>query len=120
MSLIPAQKSAIEEVINVLTTTPVPRGKRRLAEMFMDLVDKDEWPEYYEVSLFLFDIYVSPILTYYSRLFQTLNVSTPYVLILQITRTKTLKTFITISSSFSLMLCIITKKIARSRKMPTP
>jgi chromatin structure-remodeling complex subunit RSC1/2 len=52
MILTPVQKSAVEEIINVLVTTTGPRGKRRLAEMFMNLVDKDEWPEYYEVFVF--------------------------------------------------------------------
>ncbi|KAL7285867.1 hypothetical protein ACG7TL_000978 [Trametes sanguinea] len=42
-------KAAIEEVIRALTSATSRRVKRRLADMFMDLVDKDSWPEYYEV-----------------------------------------------------------------------
>lgn len=43
------QKQAIEEVINVLVNTSPPRGKRHLSALFMDLVDRAEYPEYYEV-----------------------------------------------------------------------
>ncbi|KAI0662365.1 hypothetical protein C8Q70DRAFT_957817 [Cubamyces menziesii] len=44
-----AQKNAIEEVIRALTSATSRRAKRRLADMFLDLVDRDSWPEYYEV-----------------------------------------------------------------------
>jgi len=45
-----AQITAVNEVINILSTTPTgPRAKRKLGEMFMDLVDKDDLLEYYEV-----------------------------------------------------------------------
>ncbi|KAI9059557.1 hypothetical protein FKP32DRAFT_1596121 [Trametes sanguinea] len=49
MPVTAAQKAAIEEVIRALTSATSRRVKRRLADMFMDLVDKDSWPEYYEV-----------------------------------------------------------------------
>ncbi|EGN94159.1 hypothetical protein SERLA73DRAFT_96993 [Serpula lacrymans var. lacrymans S7.3] len=52
MAITTAQKSAIEDIINIIiSATPAPpsRGKRRLSAMFMDLVDRTEWPEYYEV-----------------------------------------------------------------------
>ncbi|OCH94163.1 hypothetical protein OBBRIDRAFT_748123 [Obba rivulosa] len=49
MPVTAAQRHAIEEVINVLTNATNPRGKRRLADMFMELVDREHWPEYYEV-----------------------------------------------------------------------
>ncbi|KAH7925669.1 hypothetical protein BV22DRAFT_416009 [Leucogyrophana mollusca] len=49
MSITAAQKVAIEEIIDVLVSTTPSRGKRRLSEMFMDLVDRTDWPEYYEV-----------------------------------------------------------------------
>ena len=50
MQLSPAQITAANEVINILCVTPAgPRTKRKLGEMFMDLVDKDDLPEYYEV-----------------------------------------------------------------------
>lgn len=49
MTIQAAQKQAIEEIINVLVHTSPPRGKRQLSAMFMDLVDRVEYPEYYEV-----------------------------------------------------------------------
>ena len=50
MAITQAQKIGIQEVIKLLLDATVPRGKRRLADMFLELVDKDDWPEYYEVS----------------------------------------------------------------------
>ncbi len=50
MAITQAQKIGIQEVIKLLLDAAVPRGKRRLADMFLDLVDKDDWPEYYEVT----------------------------------------------------------------------
>jgi chromatin structure-remodeling complex subunit RSC1/2 len=47
------QKNAIEEVITALLALTASRGKRQLAAIFMDLVDRAEWPEYYEVRVFL-------------------------------------------------------------------
>lgn len=52
MAITQAQKIGIQEVIKSLLDATVSRGKRRLADMFLDLVDKDDWPEYYEVRLF--------------------------------------------------------------------
>ncbi|OBZ78727.1 Chromatin structure-remodeling complex subunit rsc1 [Grifola frondosa] len=49
MAVTAAQKSAIEEVIKALLNATSRRVKRRLAEMFLELVDKESWPEYYEV-----------------------------------------------------------------------
>jgi hypothetical protein len=50
MPLSPSQITAANEVINILCVTPAgPRAKRKLGEMFMELVDKDDLPEYYEV-----------------------------------------------------------------------
>ncbi|CDO70952.1 hypothetical protein BN946_scf184829.g61 [Trametes cinnabarina] len=48
MPVTAAQNAAIEEVIRALTSATSRRVKRRLADMFMDLVDRDSWPEYYE------------------------------------------------------------------------
>ncbi|TRM58713.1 hypothetical protein BD626DRAFT_573229 [Schizophyllum amplum] len=43
------QKAAIGEVIAaLLAVTGAPR-KRRVAEMFMELVDREAWPEYYQL-----------------------------------------------------------------------
>ena len=45
-----AQKVAAGDVIVALTAALAPgRGKRRLSTIFMDLVDQEAWPEYYEV-----------------------------------------------------------------------
>jgi len=49
MTITTAQRSAIEQVINVIISTTPPRGKRQLSAMFVDLVDRKEYPEYYEV-----------------------------------------------------------------------
>ncbi|KAH7884088.1 hypothetical protein F5I97DRAFT_1813837 [Phlebopus sp. FC_14] len=49
MTITPAQKAAIEEVIEILVQTTPARGKRQLSGMFMGLVDRKDWPEYYEV-----------------------------------------------------------------------
>ncbi|EIW86165.1 hypothetical protein CONPUDRAFT_140847 [Coniophora puteana RWD-64-598 SS2] len=49
MPLTPAQKAAIEELIGILSSATPPRGKRLLSTMFMELVDRSDWPEYYEV-----------------------------------------------------------------------
>ncbi|KAG7450923.1 uncharacterized protein BT62DRAFT_978771 [Guyanagaster necrorhizus] len=49
MPLSAAQKQAIEEVVNAITTATVPKGRRLLSAMFMSLVDPKEWPEYYEI-----------------------------------------------------------------------
>ena len=52
MPLDPAKKTAIGEVIDALVGMQVPRGKRLLCGMFMDLVDRVDWPQYYEVIFF--------------------------------------------------------------------
>ncbi|KAI0666207.1 hypothetical protein C8Q78DRAFT_994933 [Trametes maxima] len=44
-----AQRTAIDEVVRALTGATSRRAKRRLAGMFLELVDKEHWPEYYEV-----------------------------------------------------------------------
>ncbi|KAG2066762.1 hypothetical protein BDR04DRAFT_1106215 [Suillus decipiens] len=49
MTISAAQKTAIEEVIEIIVATTPARGKRQLSQLFMDLVDRSEWPEYYEV-----------------------------------------------------------------------
>ncbi|KAI0735712.1 hypothetical protein C8Q76DRAFT_643187 [Earliella scabrosa] len=49
MPLSAAQKTAINEIVGALTGATSRRTKRRLAGMFLELVDKDSWPEYYEV-----------------------------------------------------------------------
>ncbi|TFK38725.1 RSC complex protein [Crucibulum laeve] len=49
MPISSTQKSAIEEVISAILSATAPRGKRQLCTIFMELVDRDEWPEYYEI-----------------------------------------------------------------------
>ncbi|KAF9261985.1 hypothetical protein L218DRAFT_869069 [Marasmius fiardii PR-910] len=50
MPITSGQKAAIENVINVVTSTVAPgRGKRNISTMFMELVDRNEWPEYFEI-----------------------------------------------------------------------
>ncbi|RPD58486.1 hypothetical protein L227DRAFT_594371 [Lentinus tigrinus ALCF2SS1-6] len=49
MPVTAAQKTAINEVIGALTGATSRRAKRRLADMFLVLVDRASWPEYYEV-----------------------------------------------------------------------
>jgi chromatin structure-remodeling complex subunit RSC1/2 len=44
-----AQKVALREVIDVLTAATAPKSKRQLAALFMDLVSRKDWPDYYEV-----------------------------------------------------------------------
>lgn len=44
-----AQTSAIKEVLQAILNQTAMRGKRQLAAMFMDLVDRQEWPQYFEV-----------------------------------------------------------------------
>jgi len=56
MPLDPAKKTAIGEVIDALVGMQVPRGKRLLCGMFMDLVDRVDWPQYYEVNFFFFSL----------------------------------------------------------------
>lgn len=50
MPLSPVQITAANEVIDILCSASAgPRAKRKLGDMFLDLVDKDDLPEYYEV-----------------------------------------------------------------------
>ena len=56
MTLTSAQKNAVEEVLEVIVSTTGPRGKRHISAMFMDLVDRADWPEYYEVNCVQFPV----------------------------------------------------------------
>ncbi|KAJ7139219.1 hypothetical protein C8R44DRAFT_867384 [Mycena epipterygia] len=49
MGVTAAQKKAIEEVLGALTSATGAPRKRQLAGMFLELVDRNDWPEYYEV-----------------------------------------------------------------------
>ncbi|KAI3602360.1 rsc complex protein [Moniliophthora roreri] len=49
MPIMSEQKAAMESVINAITSVTAPhRGRRNLSSMFMDLVDRNAWPDYYE------------------------------------------------------------------------
>ncbi|KAH0838855.1 hypothetical protein J3R83DRAFT_7269 [Lanmaoa asiatica] len=62
MPITSAQKTAIEEIIDILVSTTPARGKRQLSGMFMELVDRADWPEYYEVlySIHIFSCFREP------------------------------------------------------------
>lgn len=50
MALTEPQRQAIEKVIEALLAISAGgRGKRMLADMFLDLPDTEAWSEYYEV-----------------------------------------------------------------------
>ena len=54
MALSNEQKSEIQAILQIIldATAPGPRNRRRrLADMFLDLVDREAWAEYYEVSV---------------------------------------------------------------------
>jgi len=42
------QKKAIKEVLDALILATGPPRKRQLAGMFLELVDRHDWPEYYD------------------------------------------------------------------------
>jgi len=52
MPLSAQQTAAIKEVLQTILAQTITRGKRlvQVAGMFMDLVDRQEWPQYYEAS----------------------------------------------------------------------
>ena len=64
MPITSAQKAAIEEIINVLVSTTPARGKRQLSALFMELVDRADWPEYYEVLYSIFTSFSDKHSTY--------------------------------------------------------
>jgi hypothetical protein len=45
-----AQKTAVEQVIQAIKSVSSPRKKRVLAEPFLELVDKETWADYYQVT----------------------------------------------------------------------
>ena len=50
MPITPQQKVALEEVIHLILAAKSTNGKRQKADMFLELVDREDWPQYYEVS----------------------------------------------------------------------
>ncbi|KAG6885504.1 hypothetical protein C0993_000754 [Termitomyces sp. T159_Od127] len=51
MPMTPAQIAAISEVIDSILAATGNKGKRQLAGMFLELVDRTDWPQYYETLL---------------------------------------------------------------------
>jgi hypothetical protein len=52
MAISSNEKSEVQAILQLLldATAPAPRNrKRRLADMFLELVDREAWAEYYEV-----------------------------------------------------------------------
>jgi len=49
MAVTDAQKAAAEQVIQAIKCVSSPRKKRVLADLFLDLVDKETWADYYQV-----------------------------------------------------------------------
>lgn len=50
MAVTDAQKAAVEQVIQAIKSVSSPRKKRVLADLFLDLVDKETWADYYQVT----------------------------------------------------------------------
>ena len=99
----PAQTTAVNEIINILCTTPAgPRTKRKLGEMFMNLVDKDDLPEYYEVCTTIsFRRCWYEKDNFVSRSFKIRSVSTVFLPISRPIDSRTHKPCTTISTSSS-------------------
>ncbi|KAH8984669.1 hypothetical protein EDB86DRAFT_2962234 [Lactarius hatsudake] len=49
MTISSAQKTAIEDIVDALKNATSPKKKRGLSELFLELVDKATWANYYEV-----------------------------------------------------------------------
>ncbi|KAF9466917.1 RSC complex protein [Collybia nuda] len=49
MTISITQTTAILEILSSIMTATATRGKRQLAGMFLDLVDRTDWPQYYEI-----------------------------------------------------------------------
>jgi hypothetical protein len=50
MAVTDAQKAAAEQVIQAIESVSSPRKKRVLADLFLELVDKETWADYYLVT----------------------------------------------------------------------
>ena len=51
MPITQAQTTAAKDIIHAILAATAPKGKRQLAGMFLELVDRKDWPEYYSVSV---------------------------------------------------------------------
>ena len=54
MAISAAQKTEIEAIIAAILNASTSRRRRHFADMFLELVDRESWPEYYDVSLVSF------------------------------------------------------------------
>jgi chromatin structure-remodeling complex subunit RSC1/2 len=50
MAVTDAQKAAVEQLIQTIKSVSSPRKKRVLADLFLELVDKEAWANYYQVT----------------------------------------------------------------------
>ncbi|KAJ7715224.1 hypothetical protein B0H14DRAFT_3633665 [Mycena olivaceomarginata] len=70
MGITAAQKKAIEEVMEILLKAQGFRPKRQLAGMFLELVDRDDWKDYYENKYKdALDVYTDLSLVFLNALF---------------------------------------------------
>lgn len=51
MAISAQQKVALEEIIQIILNATPAKGRRLLSSMFLTLVDRADWPHYYEASL---------------------------------------------------------------------
>jgi chromatin structure-remodeling complex subunit RSC1/2 len=51
MPVTTAQKSAVQEIIEAIKSVTSPKKKRNLSDLFLELVDKETWTNYYEVRV---------------------------------------------------------------------
>lgn len=61
MTVTPVQKSAIEDVVDALKKATSPKKKRSLSQLFLELVDKDSWANYYEARIWSAYMHVMPL-----------------------------------------------------------
>jgi hypothetical protein len=59
MAVTDAQKAAVERVIQVIKSVSSPRKKRVLADLFLELVDKETWADYYQVTSIILPVTLS-------------------------------------------------------------
>jgi chromatin structure-remodeling complex subunit RSC1/2 len=56
MTVTAKMKSDIEELIDSLMALEAPgRGRRKLADMFLELPNREEWPDYYKARRVFWD-----------------------------------------------------------------
>lgn len=113
MTIAKAQKDAIETVVKTLTEMTAKNGKRQLAEMFMELPDRETWAEYYEVRTPTVRPGGLTLRKERDRSFHTRCVSTTYSTKRRRTGTRTRIRRIMTSSLSSLTRSTTTKRAAR-------